>query len=147
MALGIHIYKIGQQCTLQKKLLLPGDNFHSTLYFINYSFSFSICKRIPFAFMFSFCNHVAPGPVMMSNNGQAVTNTTGSVTSLLGVGDFSWAVNSSGHFFSKWANSSGHFQKMNFCGHFSRILIAHIKFVLYNRNSKWVCRCKCFEIC
>ena len=58
-----------------------------------------VCKRILFAFMFSVCNHVAPGPVMMSNNGQAVTNTTGSVTSLLGVGEFSWAVNSSGHFF------------------------------------------------
>ena len=79
----------------------PGDSVHSTLNFINYSCSFPICKRIPFAFMFSFCNHVAPGPVMMSNNGQAVTNTTGSVTSLLGVGEFSWRVNSKGHLISK----------------------------------------------
>ena len=38
---------------------------------------------------------------MMSNNGQAVTNTTGSVTSLLGVGEFSWRVNSKGHLISK----------------------------------------------
>ena len=27
-------------------------------------------------------------------------------------GEFSWTVNSRGHFFSKWANSSGHFQRI-----------------------------------
>ena len=26
-------------------------------------------------------------------------------------------------FFSKWVNSSGHFQRMNFCGHFPQILV------------------------
>ena len=33
-------------------------------------------------------------------------------------GDFSWTVNSRGHFFSKWANSSGHFLRVNSRGHF-----------------------------
>ena len=33
----------------------------------------------------------------------------------------SWTVNSSGHFFSKWANSNGHFQRINFRGNFSQI--------------------------
>ena len=37
--------------------------------------------------------------------------------------EFLWTVNSNGHFFSKWANSSGHFQSMNFRGNFSRILV------------------------
>ena len=33
-------------------------------------------------------------------------------------GDFSWTMTSRGHFFSKWVNSSGHFQRVNSCGHF-----------------------------
>ena len=32
-------------------------------------------------------------------------------------GEFSCTVNSLGHFFSKWAHSSGHFQRVNFREH------------------------------
>ena len=42
---------------------------------------------------------------------------------LLGDGDFSWTVNSRGHFFSKWANSSGHFLRVNSRGYFWWILM------------------------
>ena len=42
---------------------------------------------------------------------------------LWGDGEFLWTVNSRRHFFSKWAKSSWQFQRMNFRGHFSRILV------------------------
>ena len=41
--------------------------------------------------------------------------------------ELSWTVNSHGDFFSKWANSSGHFQRMN-----SRVEIVH------ENSSSWV---------
>ena len=34
-------------------------------------------------------------------------------------GDFSWTVTPQGHFFSKWANFSGHFKRVNTFGEFS----------------------------
>ena len=33
-------------------------------------------------------------------------------------GDISWTMTSRGHYFSKWATSYGHSQRMTFGGHF-----------------------------
>ena len=44
-------------------------------------------------------------------------------TLLVRDGDISWTMNSRGHSFSKWANSSGHFLRVNSLGHFWWILM------------------------
>ena len=44
--------------------------------------------------------------------------TASTVYQQRGDGEFSWTVNSCGHFFSKWVNSSGHFLRVNSRGHF-----------------------------
>ena len=53
-------------------------------------------------------------------------------------GEFSWTINSCGHFFSKWANSSGYFLRVNSGGHFWLILVDKN---VHEHSSSWVNFC------